>query len=64
MPTFQGAIDLTINPSEIISKEISRSLKEWTMEPRLATWGHEASKFFASPILGTGFYHRGGASGL
>jgi hypothetical protein len=31
---------------------------------RFSTWVHEAPKLVNAPILGTGFYHRGGTSGL
>ncbi len=31
---------------------------------RLYIWGVEASKFVYSPVLGTGFFHRGASSGL
>jgi hypothetical protein len=31
---------------------------------RLSTWVEEAPKFVRAPLFGTGFYHRGGESGL
>jgi len=31
---------------------------------RFSTWVHEAPKLINAPVLGTGFYHRGGTSGL
>jgi O-antigen ligase len=31
---------------------------------RISTWTHELPKLVDSPVLGTGFFHRGGTSGL
>jgi len=58
LPNFKSLVDLTISPSG------DAQLQSVDDGARISTWAHEAPKFIDAPLLGTGFYHRGGASGL
>jgi O-antigen ligase len=58
LPAFKSLIDVTLSPDEGIT---SQPVDDGA---RLSTWAREAPKFVNSPLLGTGFYHRGGDSGL
>jgi O-antigen ligase len=58
LPTFKSFVDMTLsNGTESSSLGVDDG-------GRLSTWGEEAPKFVRTPLLGTGFYHRGGESGL
>jgi hypothetical protein len=57
LPTFRSLVDLTLAPNQDSAGSVDDGA-------RLSTWGHEAPKLINSPILGTGFYHRGANSGL
>ena len=59
LPDFRSLVDSTFSPN----------FPEYSVSgiddgARTFTWIHEASKLVNAPLLGTGFYHRGGASGL
>jgi O-antigen ligase len=56
LPNFRSVVDLTLSPSSELQSVDDGS--------RLSTWAHEAPKLIDAPLLGTGFYHRGGTSGL
>ncbi|MGA9041178.1 MAG: O-antigen ligase family protein [Terriglobales bacterium] len=58
LPNFQSLVDLTLSPSEDAQFE---SVDDGA---RVSTWIHEAPKLINAPVLGAGFYHRGGTSGL
>ncbi len=58
LPNFQSLVDLTLSPSD------DSSLESVDDGGRVSTWAHEAPKFTNAPLFGTGFYHRGGISGL
>jgi O-antigen ligase len=58
LPTFKSLVDLTLLPTETSG---SQSVDDGG---RIATWAHELPKLINSPLLGTGFYHRGDTSGL
>jgi O-antigen ligase len=58
LPAFKSLVDLTLSPT---ADPGSQSLDDGA---RLSTWTHEAPKLANAPLLGTGFYHRGGASSL
>jgi O-antigen ligase len=58
LPTFKSLVDLTFSPSDL-STPLSVDDGD-----RVSTWVHEAPKLVDAPVLGTGFYHRGGASPL
>ncbi|MGA6984371.1 MAG: O-antigen ligase family protein [Candidatus Sulfotelmatobacter sp.] len=58
LPTFKSLVDLTFSSAENSSSE---PLDDGA---RLSSWSEEAPKFLNAPLLGTGFYHRGGNSGL
>jgi hypothetical protein len=58
LPTFKSLVDLTFSPSDVSNPQ---SVDDGA---RVSTWAHEAPKLLDAPILGTGFYHRGGASSL
>jgi O-antigen ligase len=57
LPNFQSLVDLTVSPSNAPLQSVDDGA-------RFSTWIHEAPKLVNAPILGTGFYHRGGTSGL
>ncbi len=58
LPNFRSLVDLTLTPSQ------DTQLQSVDDGARVSTWVHEAPKFIDSPLFGTGFYHRGGVSGL
>ena len=58
LPNFESLVEATISPSQ---EEVGNGLNDGT---RLTTWAHEAPKLIDAPLLGTGFYHRGGFSNL
>jgi O-antigen ligase len=57
LPTFKSLVDLTFSSAENSKSELDDGA-------RLSSWSEEAPKFLNAPFLGTGFYHRGGNSGL
>ncbi len=64
LPSFRLALDRTINPDAAYLRESVQVIPGVDDGDRLYIWELESAKFMASPILGTGFFHRGGASGL
>ncbi len=58
LPNFRSVVDLTLSPSN------DAPLQSVDDGSRVSTWVHEGPKLINAPLLGTGFYHRGGASGL
>jgi O-antigen ligase len=58
LPNFQSLVDLTVSPSD------DAPLQSLDDGSRVSSWVHEAPKLIDAPVLGTGFYHRGGSSGL
>jgi O-antigen ligase len=58
LPKFKSLVHLTLLPSEDAQ---SQPVDDGA---RITTWTHEAPKVIDAPLLGTGFYHRGGVSGL
>jgi O-antigen ligase len=58
LPNFQSLVDLTLSPPD------DPSLQSLDDGARFSTWAHEAPQLINAPVLGTGFYHRGGTSGL
>lgn len=62
LPNVQSLIDSTISPSP--EESALNSGTGVDDGARLSTWTHEAPKFIQAPVLGSGFYHRGGESGL
>jgi O-antigen ligase len=61
LPNFQSLVDSTISSS---NNDGSYSVPGIDEGGRLATWVHEAPKLINAPLMGTGFYHRGGPTGL
>ncbi len=56
---FKSLVDETLSPDD------GPSSKQHVDDGgRLWSWGREASKFDDAPLFGSGFFHRGGASGL
>lgn len=58
LPNFKSVVNLTISPAE------DAQFQSVDDGARFSTWVHEAPKFIDAPFWGTGFYHRGGVSGL
>jgi O-antigen ligase len=67
VPDFQSEVDKTIRPTDEylnFMDSVQASEPGFNDGVRLHTWAHEAPKILDSPLLGTGFYHRGGATSL
>ncbi|WZP00184.1 O-antigen ligase family protein [Isosphaeraceae bacterium EP7] len=64
IPEFRVELDRTIWPDQQAMVWYQSGVGGFDDGARLSTWSHELSAFTRSPLLGTGFYHRGGASGL
>jgi O-antigen ligase len=60
VPDFRSLVDSTISPDPAEEYSVS-GVNDGA---RISTWVHEAPKLVNAPLLGTGFYHRGGPSGL
>ncbi len=58
LPNFKSVVNLTISPAE------DAQFQSVDDGARFSTWAHEAPKFINAPLWGTGFFHRGGVSGL
>jgi O-antigen ligase len=57
--TFQSLVDATF------STDPGSNSEQFVDDgSRVDSWKHEGSKFLDAPLFGTGFYHRGGQSGL
>jgi O-antigen ligase len=61
LPNFKSLVDTTISSPEDGETYRVSGVDEGA---RVTTWVHEAPKLINAPLLGTGFYHRGGTSGL
>ena len=61
LPDFRSLVDTTISSPD---NEETYRVSGVDEGARVTTWMHEAPKFLNSPLLGTGFYHRGGTAGL
>jgi O-antigen ligase len=58
LPSFKALIDATLSPAGNSNPE---SVDDGG---RVSTWQHEAPKLVDAPLFGSGFFHRGGESGL
>ncbi|MDB5352386.1 MAG: O-antigen polymerase family protein [Planctomycetota bacterium] len=63
-PEFSNEVDRTIWPDEEYLNRYASGVGGFDDGARLQTWTHELGIFARSPLLGTGFFHRGGTSGL
>lgn len=62
---FKQQVDMTLfPPSSLSGYQGTRTIGTLDDGARFQTWAHEAPKLVNAPVLGTGFYHRGGLSGL
>jgi O-antigen ligase len=61
LPNFKSLVDNTLSSSDDTETYRVSGVDEGA---RVTTWIHEAPKLINAPLLGTGFYHRGGPSGL
>jgi O-antigen ligase len=61
---FQKEINNTFFRDEAYLKKYNAGVGGVDDGARLSTWAHEAPKIINAPIIGTGFHHRGGKSGL
>jgi O-antigen ligase len=61
LPNFKSVVDVTISSSDDDNESRVSGVDEGA---RVSTWEHEAPKLIDAPLLGTGFYHRGGPAGL
>jgi O-antigen ligase len=67
-PNFQHEVDKTLRPAEVYGEAFLEQYNTGQLGfddgSRFYLWGREGSKLIESPILGRGFFHRGGLSGL
>ena len=67
-PNFQREVDKTLRPAEVYGEAFLEQYNTGQFGfddgSRFYLWGQEGSKLLESPILGRGFFHRGGLSGL
>lgn len=62
LPNTRSLVDSTLSPASSESdSNVGTGVDDGA---RLFSWLHEAPKFLNAPLWGTGFYHRGGESGL
>jgi len=61
LPNARSLIDSTLFSSSSGSDSNYTGVDDGA---RLSTWSHEAPKLADAPVFGSGFYHRGGESGL
>jgi O-antigen ligase len=61
LPNFKSLVDTTLSAS---GNDAGYRVSGIDEGARVTTWMHEAPKLINAPVMGTGFYHRGGASGL
>jgi O-antigen ligase len=59
LPSFKSLVDATISPAKSLDSQDAVD-----DGARVSTWQQEAPKFVSAPLLGTGFYHRGGETTL
>lgn len=64
LPEFRKQVDITLWPDEEFLRQYNAGVAGVDDGARIETWLHELAKFPESPLLGTGFFHRGGESGL
>lgn len=64
LPDFREDVDRTLWPDRDAMAWYASGVAGVDDGARLSTWAHELNALAKSPLLGTGFYHRGGASGL
>jgi O-antigen ligase len=64
IPEFRLELDRTIWPDQQAMVWYHSGVGGFDDGARLSTWAHELAALSRSPLLGTGFFHRGGASGL
>ncbi|MBX6311473.1 MAG: O-antigen ligase family protein [Isosphaeraceae bacterium] len=64
LPDFRTEVDRTIWPDPDALRWNQSGVGGFDDGARLSTWAHELAAFARSPLLGTGFFHRGGSSGL
>jgi O-antigen ligase len=58
LPSFKALVDATLSPAGNSNPE---SVDDGG---RVSTWQHETPKLIDAPLFGSGFFHRGGESGL
>jgi O-antigen ligase len=61
---FRLELDRTIWPDQQAMQWYKSGVGGFDDGARLSSWAHELTAFTRSPLLGTGFFHRGGGSGL
>ena len=64
VPEFRSQIENTLWPDEDYLEEYNVGVGGVDDGGRLSTWLHEGVKLSRAPLLGTGFFHRAGRSGL
>lgn len=66
-PLFRNEVDKTLWPDQAYAQHMARynsGVAGVDDGARLYSWASEAVKFMDAPLLGTGFFHRGGATRL
>jgi len=63
-PEFRKDVDRTLSPDPRYLQKYGSGILGIDEGGRLGIWRHAALKLVNAPLLGTGFFHRGGPSGL
>lgn len=64
LPGFREGIDSIVNPTQDFSTQYNIGFAVVDDGGRVSTWQNELPKLANAPVLGSGFYHRGGESTL
>ena len=64
IPVFSEQVDRTLDPDPVAAQEYGIGAIGVDDGGRVATWRVEAKRFVDHPIMGTGFFHRGGQTRL
>jgi len=64
VPIFRNEVYKTIKPDPEYYRKYHTGAFGIDMGSRIWIWWDEGKKFLNNPVLGTGFFHRGGESGL
>jgi len=63
VPVFHQRVEATIDPNQRTREETTEAIGGVTLGARPEEW-MDGIRQFRSPLFGTGFYHRGGESGI
>lgn len=64
VPDFQAEVDRTLWPDQLYLQRYQAGIAGFDDGVRWVCWTNEAAKLVHDPLLGTGFFHRGGKTAL